>query len=80
VIEKALKARPRWVIATATAALLASAAIAAFIIERAPYRPADRSRWVQLTTFAGSVGQPALSSDGKQLAFIRGEASFVGAG
>jgi DNA-binding winged helix-turn-helix (wHTH) protein/Tol biopolymer transport system component len=47
------------------------------------YRPAplpDRSQWVPLTKFSDSVSQPALSADGKMLAFIRGDYTFFGPG
>ena len=36
--------------------------------------------WVQLTQFPDSVSQPALSTDGRMLAFIRGYSTFVGPG
>ena len=40
----------------------------------------DRSQWVQLTNFADSVTQPALSADGRMLAFVRGYSTWVGTG
>jgi Tol biopolymer transport system component/predicted Ser/Thr protein kinase len=45
-------------------------------------RPAavSRSEWVQLTDFADSVSSPALSPDGRMLAFIRGPQTFTTAG
>jgi eukaryotic-like serine/threonine-protein kinase len=36
--------------------------------------------WVQLTDFADSAVSPALSPDGRILAFIRGEDTFIGSG
>ena len=39
--------------------------------------PPASSEWVQLTNFADSVTQPALSGDGRMLAFIRGSDTFV---
>ncbi|MBV9180309.1 MAG: PD40 domain-containing protein [Acidobacteria bacterium] len=39
-----------------------------------------RSQWVQLTNFPDSVTQPALSWDGRILAFIRGYSTWVGPG
>jgi serine/threonine protein kinase/Tol biopolymer transport system component len=45
--------------------------------DRTPW--ADRSRWVQLTNL-DSVSQPALSPDGRMLAFIRGPQTFVSPG
>jgi Tol biopolymer transport system component len=41
--------------------------------------PADRSAWVQLTNL-DSATQPALSPDGRMLAFIRGAGTFTTAG
>jgi eukaryotic-like serine/threonine-protein kinase len=38
------------------------------------------SEWQQLTFFTGSAVYPALSSDGRMLAFIRGDNSFFGSG
>src|SRR5713101_9940368 len=42
--------------------------------------PADRSEWVQLTQLPDSVTQPALSPDGRMLAFIRGYSTWIGPG
>ena len=47
---------------------------------RGPARPLDRSQWVQLTKFPDAVSQPALSPDGRMLAFIRGSSTFFGPG
>src|SRR5438552_759012 len=41
-------------------------------------RTGGRSEWVQLTNFADSVTSPALSADGRMLAFIRGRVLFSG--
>jgi len=40
----------------------------------------SRSEWVQLTDFTDSVSSPALSPDGRMLAFIRGPRTFTTAG
>ena len=48
-----------------------------FRIDRPPL--ASRSAWVQLTNL-DSVTQPALSPDGRMLAFIRGPSTFVSPG
>jgi Tol biopolymer transport system component len=37
----------------------------------------DSSRWLQLTNFADAATQPALSADGRMLAFIRGPGTFT---
>ena len=39
--------------------------------------PIDPLRWEQLTNFPDSVTQPALSADGRMLAFVRGEHTFA---
>jgi eukaryotic-like serine/threonine-protein kinase len=39
-------------------------------------RAPDRSQWVPLTKLPDPVSQPALSADGRMLAFIRGQAQF----
>ncbi len=42
--------------------------------------PAGSSNWEQLTFFTDSAVYPALSSDGRMLAFIRGDNTFLGKG
>ncbi len=39
-----------------------------------------RTDWVQITDFPDSVSQPALSPDGRMLAFVRGPKTFFGPG
>jgi eukaryotic-like serine/threonine-protein kinase len=63
----------------AGAAVLLVAAGAFWWLKRSPPTPA-RSDWVQITNFADSVSQPALSPDGRMLAFIRGASTFFGPG
>ena len=67
------------------AALLTTVSAAALIVSaaiyfHAPARQIARSEWVQLTNFPDSVSQPALSGDGRMLAFIRGPETFVAPG
>lgn len=65
----------------AAAVLLLAAGIAAFLHFRAsPGIPASSNNWKQLTFFTDSVVSPALSPDGKMLAFIHGDDPFFGAG
>jgi len=71
---------PRWVplalIATAAAAIVAGVfALRSF---RSPAPTA--LTYTQLTNFADSAVAPSLSPDGRMLAFIRGENTFIGAG
>ncbi|HLA10557.1 MAG TPA: hypothetical protein VJ023_08165, partial [Pyrinomonadaceae bacterium] len=59
--------------------LLVSATIG-YLLLRSPSKPADRSQWVQITNLPDAVSQPALSSDGRMLTFIRGPDTFVAPG
>ena len=63
----------------AGALLLVAAAVIALWLKR-PISPTDSSQWVPLTKFPDSVAQPALSPDGRMVAFVRGESSFYGPG
>ena len=69
----------RWWIAAAAAAVLAAVSAAA-VVFLLPRRPAGRDQWAQLTNFPDSVGQPALSQDGRMLTFIRGPGTFQTSG
>ena len=55
--------------------LIAAAGIALFRF--APRRTPTNSDWQQLTFFTDSVLQPALSPDGRMLAFIRGDQEVI---
>jgi serine/threonine protein kinase len=68
-----------WRISVAGALVLVLAAVIAFRGDR-PVRPTDSSQWVPLTRFPDSVGQPALSPDGRMVTFVRGESTFYGPG
>jgi serine/threonine protein kinase len=61
------------------ALVLVLAAVTAILLHR-PVRPTDSSQWVQLTKFPDSVTEPALSPDGRTVAFVRGESNFFGPG
>lgn len=80
VIEQAQRGRNRWGAAATAVAGLAVLAVGAALWFRGPARPLDRSAWVQLTKFPDSVSQPALSPDGRMVAFIRGPSTFLGPG
>jgi eukaryotic-like serine/threonine-protein kinase len=71
-IEEVQRGRNRWRVAAMIAASVAAAAIGIALWWREPSRPVDRSEWIQLTQVPDSVVQPALSPDGRILAFIRG--------
>src|SRR5215469_3241087 len=78
-IEDVQRGSKRWQI-VATAASVAIVALVTALWMRGPVRPLDRSQWVQLTKFPDSVTQPALSPDGRMVAFIRSDSSFIGSG
>ncbi|MFZ0819825.1 MAG: protein kinase [Candidatus Acidiferrales bacterium] len=64
-----------------TAILLLATAVVAFLLyPRSDGVPAPSGEWQQLTFFTDSVVYPALSRDGRMLAFIHGDNSFFGAG
>jgi Tol biopolymer transport system component len=67
-----------WISAGAGAAVLMAAGVMLFR-SRTPAAPA-RLEYTQLTTFADAATSPALSPDGRMLAFIRGESTFFGPG
>jgi serine/threonine protein kinase len=63
------------------AVLLLATAIAWFFHSRSsPGTPASSSDWKQLTFFPDAVVYPALSPDGRMLAFIHGDNPFFGTG
>ncbi len=65
----------------AAAFVVLAIAVAAYFVHRSsPTHLPASSEWEQLTFFTDSAVYPALSSDGRMLAFIRGENSFFGAG
>src|SRR5829696_629729 len=68
IIERAQHGWNRWRIAGVCALALALAAVSALRLQR-PVRPTDSSQWVQLTKFSDSVSQPAVSPDGRMVAF-----------
>jgi eukaryotic-like serine/threonine-protein kinase len=80
--QEATKRRiPRAIYAVAAAILVLAAAITAFLnYHRSGRAPAPSSEWQQLTFFTDSAVYPALSPDGRMLAFIRGNDSFLGPG
>ena len=65
----------------AAAAVVLAGVAAAFLFHRSAPAPLPASsQWQQLTFFTDSAVYPALSSDGRFLAFIRGSDSFFGPG
>jgi serine/threonine protein kinase len=63
------------------AAALVLTIVAAFFLRRpSPGGVPAGKEWEQLTFFTDSAVYPTLSSDGRMLAFIRGDSSFITAG
>ncbi len=74
-------ARRRFFAVTALLLVLAAGAAAIFWLRSAsPGTSPAGSQWQQLTFFTDSAVYPALSSDGRMLAFIRGDDSFMTTG
>jgi serine/threonine protein kinase/Tol biopolymer transport system component len=72
---------PKAIYAALAAILVLAAAITSFLyFHRSGQAPASSSEWQQLTFFTDSAVYPALSPDGRMLAFIRGNDSFLGSG
>jgi eukaryotic-like serine/threonine-protein kinase len=69
----------RWQLTAATAIVLAVVVGAGVWLFRPRPQP-SRADYIQLTNFADSVTQPALSPDGRLLTFIRGPKTFAGPG
>jgi Tol biopolymer transport system component len=72
------RGRLLWIGAGAGVAVLIAAGVVLFR-SRTPAEPARRE-YTQLTNFADSATSPALSPDGRMLAFILGESTFYGPG
>jgi eukaryotic-like serine/threonine-protein kinase len=72
--------RWRMIVPVAAAALVLAIAAAFFYRRSSPDHAATSKEWEQLTFFRDSVVYPALSPDGRMLAFIRGDDSFFGLG
>ena len=63
-----------------TVVLLAAMVLAIYLSRRAGKPVVSSTEWVQLTDYPDSATSPALSPDGRMLAFIRGPATFYGPG
>jgi serine/threonine protein kinase/Tol biopolymer transport system component len=74
--------KSRWGIYAGVAALLLIAAsVGAYFASRhSQPKPPANTQWEQLTYFTDSAVYPALSPDGRMLAFIRGGDAFFGKG
>jgi serine/threonine protein kinase len=72
--------RKAYYYAAASVIVLAALVGAFFIFRSSRSGPPPSKDWEQLTFFTDSVVYPALSPDGRMLAFIRGSSSFLGPG
>jgi Tol biopolymer transport system component len=79
-IETAQRRWNRWQAGAIAVAALVMLVIGATLWLRNRPVTLDRSQWVQLTKFPDPVSQPALSADGKMLAFVRGPRTTYGVG
>jgi eukaryotic-like serine/threonine-protein kinase len=70
----------RWRAIAVAAASFALLAAGADLWLRGPGRRPDRSEWVQLTKMPDPVSQPALSPDGRRLAFVRSSSTYYAPG
>ncbi len=78
----AAASQPRrlWVYAALGAAMLAALGAGLWYKLRQTAGPVASTQWVQLTDFPDFATQPALSSDGHMLTFLRGPETFVSPG
>jgi eukaryotic-like serine/threonine-protein kinase len=67
---------PRSALAAGLLVALAGGTIGFVAMRHSRSVPADRAGWIQLTNFDAAT-QPALSPDGRTLAFIRGSGTFT---
>ena len=70
----------RWLIGAGLGVALALLAAGILIFRDRKLSPPSPAEWVQLSDFTDSAVSPALSADGRMLAFIRGSDTFVGQG
>ncbi|HKS95990.1 MAG TPA: protein kinase, partial [Terriglobia bacterium] len=74
------RSRPWLTYALGAAAVLLLLATAWTFYRRRSVAPPSPAQWVQLTDFTDSAVSPALSPDGRMLAFVRSSNTFAGAG
>ena len=73
--------RRQWLAMVAASVAVVGVLAAAYLFVRSrPFGPAPSEQWAAVTNFPDSATSPALSADGRMLAFIRGPSTFVGRG
>jgi eukaryotic-like serine/threonine-protein kinase len=75
----ASKSRRLFAIGAAVLAMIFVVTVLALYLWKSRRPPTD-SQWTQLTAFADSAVWPALSPDGRMLAFLRGSGTFITSG
>ncbi len=70
----------RAAIAASVAATLALLSLGLWFLRSRTTSASARSEWTQLTHFTDAVTSPALSPDGRMLAFVHGPDTFIGPG
>ncbi len=73
----ARKPLPKMALAIASGVLVIAAAMAAWWWSGRAPQVAPQSQWTALTDFTDSAVQPAISPDGRMLAFLRGADTFL---
>jgi serine/threonine protein kinase len=72
IMEKVQKGRNHWKLSAGAATIIAAISLGAAWWLRSP-APPGRDQWVQLTKLPDVVSDPALSPDGRMIAFIRSQ-------
>ena len=78
VVARERSRRLAWAAGLGAAAVLVLGVI--FYLKELGPKPKSNGKWEQLTFFNDSAVYPALSPDGRMLAFIRGSDTFIGPG
>jgi serine/threonine protein kinase/Tol biopolymer transport system component len=73
------RSRPKGLVAALIVSVLALAGLGLWYWSQQRVPKAER-KWEQMTFFTDAAVYPAISPDGRMLAFIRGRDSFIGAG
>jgi serine/threonine protein kinase/Tol biopolymer transport system component len=79
-VEKARHGYGYWRVASIAAALTIFGLGSALALRNRAVPPPDRSQWIQITNFADSATGPALSPDGRIVAFFRSTSGFATSG
>src|SRR5262249_42925924 len=76
---RATSNRTIWIVAAAFLAVALFAVAAGFVVVRRneSAKSPVSTEWTQLTDFPDSVAWPAISPDGRMLAFVRGAGDFI---